>query len=191
MNTVRIMMMAMITLCFVVSAAAQDNPNPLPEPESEMEEMAWFIGEWDVVSRFLNEEEWVEERLTTVHTYELNGHIILENFGGPIFGESFQAWSLRTYNTNTGLWEQRWTDTSPGAFADWTGYYDAEKNEFHGFSNRGLAEPNQFEEFNERAARETFFDITEDGFSWKYETTADGGETWTTTWTLDYTRQSS
>ena len=32
--------------------------------------------------------------------------------------------------------------------------------------------------------------ITPDSFDWRYEATSDGGETWTVSWTLKYTRAS-
>jgi hypothetical protein len=38
------------------------------------------------------------------------------------------------------------------------------------------------------AVRELFFDIENDRFSWKYETSEDGGRTWTLSWSLAYQR---
>ena len=78
----------------------------LPPPPEEMQQLDWFIGEWEVISRFLNDEgEWVEEHLTTEHTYILGGHVIFEHFGGPVFQMPFEAWSLCKYNPNTKKWE--------------------------------------------------------------------------------------
>ena len=46
----------------------------------------------------------------------------------------------------------------------------------------------QLEIAGERAYREVFDNITENSFDWRFEQTADGGTTWTVSWTLDYVR---
>jgi hypothetical protein len=156
-----------ILLTGVAMLSAQETTtNELPPPDEHMKEMEWFIGEWDVVSRMLMADgQWIEENVSSINTYVLNGHVILENFVGPLGGEPFEAWSLRKYNPVKGKWEQRWVDTS---------------------ANRTLNEDGTIKA---SAVREVFYNITEDSFSWKFETTEDGGETWTETWTLEYTRK--
>lgn len=187
---------AIMLIALVVSAAsvlAQDGMNfsggDLPEPDPHMQDLSWFIGNWDVHSRLLVDPEsdtWVDEDLHTEHSYELGGHLIFEHFGGPLGGEPFEAWSLRKYNPNTGNWEQRWVDVSPGGFANWLGRWDEEANTFTGYAMRFIDD--EFNITGDMAAREVFDNITEDGFDWRYEQTSDGGETWTVTWTLEYRR---
>ena len=151
-----------------------------------MQQLDWFIGHWAVVSRSLQDDDgWLEERLTTEHRWIMGGHVIFEHFGGPVFGQPFEAWSLRKYNTQTNQWEQRWVDTTPGGFADWTGTWDAAHRTFTGHPNRVL---NADGTLKTKAAREVFYDITAEHFLWKYERTEDGGRTWEPVWTLDYTR---
>jgi hypothetical protein len=173
-----------------LAASAQDTPNePLPDADPKMQDLAWFIGEWNVHSRMLMDaanDEWLEEDLRTVHTYELNGHLIFEHFFGPLGGEPFEAWSLRRYNPNSGHWEQRWVDTSPGGFANWRGIWDAETNSFTGYAERLIDA--EFNLTGDRGAREIFDQITEDSFEWRFESTEDGGQTWAVTWTLSYVR---
>jgi hypothetical protein len=175
-----------ILLTGVAMLSAQETTtNELPPPDEHMKEMEWFIGEWDVVSRMLMADgQWMEENVSSINTYVLNGHVILENFVGPLGGEPFEAWSLRKYNPVKGKWEQRWVDTSASGFADWTGSYA--DDQFIGHANRTLNEDGTIKA---SAVREVFYNITEDSFSWKFETTEDGGETWTETWTLEYTRK--
>lgn len=178
----------------VMTVHAQDETTnaPLPEPDAAMQELGWFIGEWDVVSRMLmdaDNDEWLEEELRTVHTYELGGHLIFEHFFGPLGGAPFEAWSLRTYDVNTGIWQQRWVDTSPGHFAHWQGSFDAEANTFTGYAARFLDDRGNIE--GSVAVREIFDNITDESFSWRFERTNDGGETWFVTWTLEYTRAAS
>jgi hypothetical protein len=58
---------------------------------------------------------------------------------------------------------------------------------FTGHPNRVL---NDDGSLKDSAAREMFYDIEADRFSWKYERTEDGGKSWRAIWTLAYTRQS-
>jgi hypothetical protein len=160
--------------------------NPLPTPPSEMSQMEWFLGKWEVTSSHRNEDgEWIEEVINADHTTVLGGNVIFEHFGGPLFGQGFEAWSLRKYNPTTSKWEQRWVDVTPGGFADWTGAWNQEKAQFVGNPNRTLDENG---EILEEAAREVFFDIDENSFSWKYERTTDRGASWEAVWTLEYKR---
>ncbi|MBL8166321.1 MAG: DUF1579 family protein, partial [Anaerolineae bacterium] len=173
--------MVALTLSAAATLAQDDSSfsgGALPEPDEHMQDLSWFIGEWEVHSRMqvnADTDEWVEEDLRTVHTYELGGNIIFEHFGGPLGGTPFEAWSLRKYNVNTGNWEQRWVDVSPGGFANWLGRWDAETNTFMGYAMRFI--DNDFNLTGETGAREVFDNITEDGFDWRYEQTSDSGET--------------
>lgn len=158
----------------------------LPDPPAEMSQMEWFLGNWDVVSRYLDENDaWIEESIKTEHSLILGGNVVFELFGGPLFGKPFEAWSLRKFNPDLGKWEQRWVDTSPGGFADWTGSWHQDTATFVGNPNRSL-EPDGT--LAQEAAREVFFDITPGSFSWAYERTADRGVTWKAVWTLSYQR---
>ncbi|MCL4248051.1 MAG: DUF1579 family protein [Anaerolineae bacterium] len=178
-----------MSLTLIASAQGDAASDALPAPDEHMQQLAWFIGEWDVHSRTLmNAEtnEWLEEDLHTIHTYELGGNLVFEHFFGPLGGDPFEAWSLRKYNPNNERWEQRWVDTSPGGFADWIGSFDPETNTFTGYARRFLND--DLEIAGERAYREVFDNITENSFNWRFEQTEDGGATWTVTWTLDYVR---
>lgn len=158
----------------------------LPEPPEKMAELDWFLGRWDVVSRSkAQDDEWKEELVSADHSLILGGHVILEHFQGPLMGKPFEAWSLRKFNPAEMRWEQRWVDTTPGGFADWTGHWNDSTREFTGHPNRVLT-PNG--EVETEAVREVFFDIENDQFSWRYEVTDDGGSSWTSTWLLDYLR---
>jgi hypothetical protein len=149
-----------------------------------MQQLAWFIGEWQIHSRVkTDEDKWLEETARAVHTYELGGHLIFEHYFGPFRGEPFEAWSLRKYNPDINKWEQRWVDTSMGGFAQWTGTFA--DGTYIGYANRVM---NDDGTLKDKAMREVFDNITPDRFSWRYEQTTDSGKTWTVTWTLEYTR---
>lgn len=181
-----------ILLTLILSATNAQNdshPNsPLPEADEHMRDFAWFIGHWDVQSHLLvdaENDEWLQESLRTIHTYQMNGHIIFEHFFGPVGGEPLEAWSIRKYNARTGRWQQRWMDTSTPFIMNWNGTFN-DAGEFVGYNEFYLND--EFELAGETGTREIFDNIAEDSFSWRYETTRDGGETWTVTWRLEYTR---
>jgi hypothetical protein len=190
---------AILMIALVISAAsalAQDDAGftggDLPEPDPHMQDLSWFIGDWDVHSHMLldaDKDEWIDEDLKTQHTYEMGGNLIFEHFGGPLGGTPFEGWSLRKYNPNTGNWEQRWADVGPGGFANWMGRWDAETNTFTGYAQRFIDD--EFNLTGDTGAREIFDNITDDGFDWRYEQTSDGGMTWAVTWTLTYKRAMS
>jgi hypothetical protein len=160
--------------------------NTLPIPPDTMQQLDWFIGQWAVFSRSLQEDgSWLEENMRAEHSTILGGHVIFEHFNGPLLGQPFEAWSLRKFNPQADHWEQRWVDTTPSGFADWTGAWDADSQTFTGYANRGRSAEGVL---NEKAAREVFFEIEPARFQWKYERTINGGQTWEIAWTLDYTR---
>jgi hypothetical protein len=180
----------------VASALAQEDTSftggDLATPEPQMQDLSWFIGDWDVHSHMLldaDKDQWIDEDLHTHHTYELGGNLIFEHFGGPLGGTPFEAWSLRKFNSNTGNWEQRWVDVSPGGFANWMGRWNADTKTFTGYAMRYIDD--NFKLTGDKGAREIFSNITDSGFDWRYEQTSDGGKTWKVTWTLKYTRSTS
>lgn len=147
--------------------------------------MDWFLGTWEVVSRSLNKEgEWGEEVLRAEHTSILGGHAIFEHMDGRLMDQQFEAWSIRKFNPQETRWEQRWVDTTPGGFADWTGNWHNDNSTFVGHPNRAITPDGLADD----AVREVFFDINDDRFSWKYETSENAGTDWTMKWSLEYTR---
>lgn len=158
---------------------------PVPPPDEHMQEMAWFVGQWQIASRMKTaEDEWKEEPLTAVHTWEMGGHLIFEHFFGPLLGEPFEAWSLRSYSKARNRWEQRWLDTSGSGFLQWMGSYADGK--YIGYAARFVDD--DFRLTGQKGTREVFEDIRPDGFAWRLENTEDAGETWVTTWMLNYQR---
>lgn len=174
---------------FALTAAAQEDDMGVPDlsaPDEHMQQMNWFVGDWNVVSRYKDDSgNWIEENVTSFNEYIIGGNVIFEHFVGPLFGEPFEAWSLRKYNVSSEKWEQRWVDNTAGGFANWTGTWDETAKEFTGYANRSFKDDGTM---NDVAVREIFSDITEDGFAWRYEQTSDAGANWEVTWTLDYTR---
>lgn len=173
----------------ITSAQEGEMTTDLPAPAAEMNQLDWFIGEWDIKSRMLmnaEADEWLEEDLRSTHTYEMGGHIVFEHFFGPLGGEPFEAWSIRKYNSQNSTWQQRWFDTSSPGVAEWQGTMQ-EDGTFIGYAKRFLDTDGNIA--GDEAVREVFDNITPDQFSWRYEATSDGGQTWQVQWTLEYVRR--
>jgi hypothetical protein len=191
----RILLVFILSLFAAAIVSAQEaTPEETPEPYTLAEEshqLDWFIGAWSVDSRYLLDpatEEWFEETVTSTIEPIIGGFALMERYTGTFAGTPIDAVSIRTYNSAIGKWQQRWLDnTSPG-FAAYTGQYA--DGEFIAYADRGYSPEIEGGTEKETGAREIFFDIEADRFSWRWETTADGGATWTTVWTLEYTRVS-
>jgi hypothetical protein len=195
----RILVALFVALFAVTVASAQDatdepTPEATPEPYTlaeEVHQLDFFIGSWDVQSRLLMDadtDEWMEETVTSTVEPIIGGFALLEHFDGTYGGTPIQGVSLRIYNSSIGKWQQRWTDnTSPG-FAAYTGQFA--DGQFIAYADRGYSPEVEggMDEAKQNGLREIFFDIEPDRFSWRLESTSDGGETWTVVWTLEYTR---
>jgi hypothetical protein len=190
-KAVRFFLMAITlstTMLLAVLVRGQE-ATPVPEPPAEIQQLDWFIGDWDVASRVKmsdDPEEWLDETaVSSVHP-TISGYALLETFTGMLGGAPIEGISVRTYNSNLGKWEQRWLDnTSPG-FAEYTGEYA--DGQFIGTSNRSFKPEDTGGRGEQSGVREIFYDIEEDRFSWRLEVTDDGGETWEPIWYLEYTR---
>ena len=181
-----------MSLGVFMTLAARAQDGEFAQVPEESHQMDWFIGEWEVASRYLvstDPEEWVEDTVTSTIQPVVGGFALMETFKGTLTGLPIDGLSVRTYNSDLGKWEQRWIDnTGSVGFAEYTGEWNEEEGEFTGYSNRSFKPEDQGGRGEEAGTREIFFDIEEDRFSWRLEQSSDGGETWTTVWTLEYTR---
>lgn len=194
----RIAFVLIISLLIAVAVSAQSDTTPEPTPEAtavpytlpeEAHQLDWFIGTWKVDSRYLNDpatNQWLEDTVSSTIKPIIGGFALQESFTGSLAGAPIDAISVRTFNSSIGKWEQRWLDnTSPG-FAEYTGEF--KDGMFTGYSNRGYSPEIEGGDSKQRGTREVFFNIMPDHFSWRLETTTDGGKTWTVIWTLEYSR---
>jgi hypothetical protein len=175
---------AMLT---VTMTSAQDEMPAAPEEASQMD---WFVGDWNVKSRMLvslDPEQWVEDEGTSSVSTIIGGYALMETFSGSLGGSPVEGVSIRTYNSDLGKWEQRWIDNTTPGFFEFTGAWDGEQ--FVAEDNKNFVPEDQGGRGELNGRRETFYEISDDHFLWKYEGTRDGGETWREVWTLEYTRR--
>lgn len=137
----------------------------------------FWIGEWEV-----SWEEGEEMGRGTNHIEKtLDGNVIQENFR-ILEGQNagFKGTSISVYRPRFDRWKQAWADNS-GGYYDFTGKVDGEKRIFQ----TDILEREDGSRFTQRMV---FYDITEDSMTWDWESSTDGGKTWSLNWRIYYER---
>jgi len=137
----------------------------------------FWLGKWDA--------EWQNADGTTSkgtnYVFKvLDGTVLEENFAITTGTQAgFLGKSLSVMGAN-GQWHQAWTDNQGG-------YYD--------FVGEVIGEMKIFKTEPVESAgkqiiqRMVFYNIEKDAFTWDWESTQNGGETWKLNWRIKYTRQ--
>lgn len=162
-----------VTLLLPLQLLSQEN---LMELEHE-EYFDFWVGKWEV--------SWEEGdgmgRGTNHVEKTLDGKVIQENFRileGA--NKGFKGTSISVYRPRFEQWKQAWADNNGGYF-DFTGKIDGENRIFQ-------TEIFDREDGSEFTQRMVFYDITENSMIWDWESSTDGGETWTLNWRIFYER---
>jgi uncharacterized protein DUF1579 len=161
-------------MVFGASALAQTPPAPCTSPEAR--QFDFWVGEWIAT--------WKSPDGTSVQGSNriesiLGGCVISENFQGagaqPLVGKSYSVWSPRAKK-----WQQTWVDNMGGYLALNGEFADGRmvllREGILGNGKPGLQ-------------RMTYRDIAKDQFDWDWDTSEDGGQTWTNRWHIHYTRK--
>lgn len=162
-----------ICLCWPMHSYSQRTIDDL-EPQEYFD---FWVGKWEV-----SWEEGDGMGHGTNHIEKtLDGTVIQENFR-ILEGrnEGFKGTSISVYQPRFERWKQAWADNSSGYY-DFTGKIDGEKRIFQTETvDRGDGLP-----FTQRMI---FYEITENSMTWDWESSEDGGETWTLNWRIFYKR---
>lgn len=143
------------------------------EPEAYYD---FWLGGWEVTWEEANGET---GRGTNFIEKTLDGKVIQENFRvneGQM--EGFMGTSISVYNPRTDTWKQAWADNQGGYF-DFTGKVDGTNRIFQ-TDIRKIGPDTLFTQ------RMVFYDITYDSLKWDWESSVDGGETWSLNWRINY-----
>lgn len=158
-------------LCLTLLAAplfAQQPQRPCDAPEAR--QLDFWLGDWDLT--------WKGGKGTNKITRILDGCIVQEAFrmveGGTLVGHS-----VSTYDPNAKQWKQTWVDNT-GAYLDFTGEHNGETMTLRREFVRNGRTIQQ---------RMVFSDITEDAFTWDWQSSIDGGTSWRTNWQIEYKRR--
>lgn len=165
----------LVVLSFVLSmqSYSQNTIDDLKQKEY----FDFWIGKWEV--------RWEEGdsmgRGTNHIEKTLDGTVIQENFR-ILEGQStgFKGTSLSVYQPRFERWKQAWADNNGGYF-DFTGKIKGEKRIFQ-------TEIAEREDGSRVTQRMVFYNIQDDSMTWDWESSADGGETWTLNWRIFYER---
>lgn len=126
----------------------------------------FWLGEWDAT--------WGDGEHGTNSVYrDFDGHVIVENFDGRPATE-FQGMSISVYDVKDGVWRQTWVDNE-GNYLDFVGGFADGCMDLRRRTPEGLF-------------RMLWSDIGRDAFDWRWQRSADDGETWETLWEIGYTR---
>lgn len=102
-------------------------------PPPETAQLAFWIGDWEIASRNLIDEEWVEMPAGQQVFWSLDGHALEDYWTGNLFGEDRLRWGIARYNASLDSWERANADTSDSGFGmDWGGQCTAPDNCFIG-----------------------------------------------------------
>ncbi len=137
----------------------------------------FWIGEWDLT---WNDPDGSVATGTNIITKILDEKVIMEYFTG-LTGQAkgYKGQSVSILDNRTGVWRQTWVDNQ-SAYLPFTGGAEG-KNRFfeQEFMNNGKLQKGKM----------IFHDITEEKFVWDWMQSTDSGATWTTQWTIRYTRK--
>jgi len=117
-----------------------------------------------------------QNELTWIH----GGKVLQENFE-ILKGQSkgFVGGSLSVFQPQTNTWRQAWADAQ-GGYYDFIGGFEEDKRIF---KTRPKAVNGDV-----IVQRMVFHDIEKDAFTWDWEISQNGGETWNLSWRIFYTR---
>jgi hypothetical protein len=160
-------------------AAPAANASPCALPE--MRQFDFWVGEWELVSRYRRPDgTWTDERATdSVHPV-LGGCALYQEWKGVVGGQPIQGVSLTSYAPDQRQWQQAWSDDSGPTLYVFTGGMEGDRIV--------LSRP-VVVDGKSAVRRQVFQNIQPDGFDWTYEQTLDGGTTWDPLWTIRYTRK--
>ena len=169
---------SILIVCFLLSSfSAQTQPLKLSELDSASYFDFW-VGTWRV---FYDQGEGVREYGTNVIDKILDGAVIRETFelaSGNSAG--FKGTSLSVFQPRFNRWKQAWADNQGGYF-DFEGEFSDDKRIF---------KTKVFDRGDKRIQqRMVFYDIKPNSFTWDWEMSEDGGESWRLSWRIFYERK--
>ncbi len=151
-------------------AAAQSNASPCEAPGAN--QFDFWLGTWALT--------WGETgRGTNTITQILGGCIIKETFEGALSSGPYRGLSVTAYDPERGRWRQTWVDDR-GGYLDFVGVWEGDRMVLRHTAEKDGAPVEQ---------RMVWHNITADSLDWLWQQSADGGQTWTTLWSIHYVRQ--
>ncbi|MEQ8767575.1 MAG: hypothetical protein RL885_26960 [Planctomycetota bacterium] len=177
------MSLSAILLLATFATFPQDDVSSHLPPECR--QFDFWVGEWEIENRFLQPggeyrtDGSANARITPV----LGGAAVFEQWRGEIHGRSQIGFSLRAYDPAAKIWNLLlfW----PGA--NGIGQFGTLKGQFrHGRGEFFSEYPGQNGQIVKN--RYTFSDALPESMRWDSATSKDGGQTWQTSWIMEFSR---
>lgn len=145
-------------------------------------EFDFWIGEWDVDNLRLDDEgTWNHAGSATDRVFPVAGGCgIVELWDGYVGDRHLRGFSVRTYDSTTGTWHLvlNWPQPDRARFSSLEGGFRHGRGDF--FTDV------TDEEDVEHRIRYSFADIGHDTFRWNDGRSTDGGQSWRTTWIMEF-----
>lgn len=166
---------ASLLLCLTMacaSADAQQTQTPTCSTP-EFRQLDFWVGTWDI---------YYSADATTpggrnVITRAYDNCVIQEDFAGGEDAQGLVGHSVSTYHAPTHQWRQTWVDNQGGYFA----LVGGPVGDDFVLTNTRITDAAPYQ-------RMVFEDITADRFVWRWQSSADNGQTWTDRWVVWYRR---
>jgi hypothetical protein len=162
--------------------AAQDFPVSSALP-AESRQFDFWVGEWDVKLRVRQDDlTWQDSHASVARIYPiLSGKAVLELWSEDRV-EGIKGYSLRYYDTARDEWVLwlNWPRRNRSGSSSLAGTFRHGRGDFFSTSTSG--------DGTETISRYSFNDITPESLRWDDAFSSDGGETWTNSWIMEFTR---
>ena len=143
----------------------------------------FFAGEWQVANRrrtdFLDpDSDWVEFPATHWCRPLFGGAANIDEIDMPYLGA--KGLTLRLYDVEREEWSLNWSSSRSGKlFPPVTGRFEGDRGEFYGDDTH---------DGKDVRVRFVWADVSPASAHWEQAFSVDGGETWVTNWTMDFSR---
>lgn len=180
----------MIVVAVVVSSGASaqgldvEYVHPAQEGLDPARQFDFWVGEWDIKNRMFQSEDigWFIWPSQAIIESAAGGDAIVEFWNSLDELHDIIGFSMRWYDEEAEEWliVLNWPQES-GSFSRMVGKFEDGVGEFYS--------PGFWEEERFRGFRYTFSKVTPTSLQWDQAYTEDGGETWKTTWIMEWMRR--
>lgn len=177
----KVLLGVFLVVSAVAPLTAQQPPAAPVAPcsQAEQKQLEFWVGEWDL-SWPGNKAGETAHGTNSVHRI-MDGCIVQENFNG---GDSMplRGMSVSTFNAQTGKWQQTWVDNQ-GSYIDLVGEF----KDGQMILTCEMAKPDG----TKVSYRMVYKNVSANEFDWSWESSKDGGKTWTVQWPIHYKRKAA
>ena len=184
MKSVRFYYMAAFVTVLATMPAVSEAQNRFAGCDSpQAHQFDFWAGNWNVESRTLQQDgTWLETDQEWNAEEVVGGCLFIDFADGDFSGHRMRGMGTRFYVPSDNQWVITWTSTdNPGGWGEWRGNFDADGNaDFF----QETETPNGVV-----TSRIRWEDITDNSAHWEYGVSRDGGQTWTTFWTMEFSKK--